>query len=134
MQTLKEFINFGSNIRLGRHSDMTIDEFTILEEQKCRDTPYAVCHRSFIALIHIAMTALPSYSTASSSTIGAIALHGPHHVAQKSTITGWSVFRVSAKFASVITFAIFLFVFLFSKHQCHRNCVSPKMRIIEVFQ
>jgi hypothetical protein len=51
---------------------------------------------------------LPSYSAATSSTIGAIALHGPHHVAQKSTSTGLSAFNVSAKFASVITYAIVL--------------------------
>src|SRR5208337_678471 len=38
---------------------------------------------------------LPSYSRASSSTIGAMARHGPHQVAQKSTRTGVSDFRTS---------------------------------------
>src|SRR5580658_11066793 len=45
---------------------------------------------------------LPSYSWASSSTIGAIARHGPHQAAQKSTSTGLSDFSTSeSKLASV---------------------------------
>src|SRR5215471_5541735 len=45
---------------------------------------------------------LSLYSAASSSTIGAIARQGPHHVAQKSTRTGLSDFNTSwSKFASV---------------------------------
>src|SRR5579859_1524485 len=45
---------------------------------------------------------LPWYSVASSSTMGAIARQGPHHVAQKSTRTGLSDFKTSwSKFASV---------------------------------
>src|SRR6267143_6865618 len=37
----------------------------------------------------------PAYSFARSSTIGAIILHGPHHVAQKSTRTGIGDFNTS---------------------------------------
>jgi hypothetical protein len=45
----------------------------------------------------------PSYSVERSSTMGAIALQGPHQDAQKSTSTGTSDWRTSApKFASVI--------------------------------
>src|SRR5215831_20856187 len=45
---------------------------------------------------------LPWYSVANSSTIGAMARHGPHQVAQKSISTGLSDFNTSAsKFASV---------------------------------
>src|SRR5450755_4150325 len=45
---------------------------------------------------------LPSYSPASSSTMGAIARQGPHQAAQKSTSTGLSDFNTSeSKFASV---------------------------------
>src|SRR5580692_10941105 len=45
---------------------------------------------------------LPWYSVASSSTMGAIARQGPHHVAQKSTSTGVSDFSTSwSKFESV---------------------------------
>src|SRR5208337_4384931 len=44
---------------------------------------------------------LPSYSRASSSTMGAMARHGPHQAAQKSTKTGVSDFRTSwSKFES----------------------------------
>lgn len=38
--------------------------------------------------LHFATMALPSYSEATSSTVGARARQGPHHVAQKSTTTG----------------------------------------------
>src|SRR6266699_2337232 len=45
---------------------------------------------------------LPAYSVASSSTIGAMARHGPHQAAQKSKSTGVSDFRTSwSKFESV---------------------------------
>ena len=45
----------------------------------------------------------PAYSSASSSSIGAIALHGAHHVAQKSTSTGVSEARTSvSKLQSVM--------------------------------
>src|SRR5258708_35552108 len=45
---------------------------------------------------------LPAYSVASSSTIGAMARHGPHQAAQKSNSTGVSDFRTSwSKFESV---------------------------------
>src|SRR5438067_2272668 len=42
------------------------------------------------------MRSLPSYSVASSSRMGAISLHGPHHSAQKSTRTGWSEALISS--------------------------------------
>src|SRR3954453_4697409 len=55
---------------------------------------------------------LPWYSAASSSTIGAIALQGPHHTAQKSTKTGCSAFKTSwskfASFTSMMPFAAIL--------------------------
>ena len=36
---------------------------------------------------------------------------GPHHSAQKSTITGWDDFRTnSSKFASVISTAILVYI------------------------
>src|SRR5690625_6278540 len=41
--------------------------------------------------------AFPSYSPASSSTIGPIIRHGPHHSAQKSTRTGWAELSTSAE-------------------------------------
>jgi len=44
---------------------------------------------------------LPAYSPASSSSMGAIILHGPHHSAQKSTTTGVADLRTScSKFDS----------------------------------
>src|SRR5216684_6578675 len=49
----------------------------------------------------------PEYSVASSSTIGATALQGPHHVAQKSTSTGTSAWSTSvSKFWSVAARAV----------------------------
>src|SRR5205807_8681859 len=50
----------------------------------------------------LTMRSFPSYSVASSSRMGAISLHGPHHSAQKSTRTGWSEELISSsKVASV---------------------------------
>ena len=49
---------------------------------------------------------LPEYSLAISSTIGATALHGPHHGAQKSTKTGILDFTTSSShWLGVISFA-----------------------------
>src|SRR6185312_3064024 len=53
------------------------------------------------------ITALPSYSLESSSTKGPTIRQGPHHSAQKSSITGLSDFRTNSwKFESVISIAI----------------------------
>src|SRR4051812_35016163 len=41
--------------------------------------------------LSLAMLTLPDCSVAISSRIGAIILHGPHHSAQKSTITTWAL-------------------------------------------
>src|SRR5450830_2019002 len=61
----------------------------------------------------LAICSLPSYSLAISSRIGAIALQGPHHSAQKSTRTGLSDFNTSAsKEASEICLIFSLMVFL----------------------
>src|SRR5512136_367996 len=50
----------------------------------------------------LAMTALPANSSASASTCGAMILHGPHQVAQKSTMAGLSLLiTVDSKVASV---------------------------------
>src|ERR1700690_1395282 len=52
---------------------------------------------------------LPSYSPASSSTIGAIARQGPHQAAQKSSRTGLSDFSTSeSKLASVTSTVVLL--------------------------
>src|SRR5262245_40630759 len=44
----------------------------------------------------VATLSLPTFSSAIASTIGASLLHGPHHVAPKSTSTGWSDLTTSA--------------------------------------
>src|SRR5512136_3191404 len=50
----------------------------------------------------LAITALPANSSASASTCGAMILHGPHQVAQKSTMAGLSLLiTVDSKVASV---------------------------------
>src|ERR1043166_4809178 len=46
-------------------------------------------------MLTLPMVARPWYSSASSSRMGAIILHGPHHSAQKSSSTGLSDFRTS---------------------------------------
>jgi hypothetical protein len=42
----------------------------------------------FSSTFSLAIVSLPAFSAAISSRIGAIALQGPHHSAQKSTSTG----------------------------------------------
>src|SRR5699024_1714543 len=60
-------------------------------------------------------TAFPSYSLLNSSMIGPTILQGPHQAAQKSTITGLSLFKtVSSKFASVISNAIIFNLFYYT--------------------
>src|SRR5688572_5485717 len=50
----------------------------------------------------LTILSLPAYSSASSSSTGAIILQGPHHCAQKSTRTGPADFSTSSsKLASV---------------------------------
>ena len=50
--------------------------------------PYLGGVAGFSSIFSFATTNLPAYSLATSSKIGAIALQGPHHSAQKSTRTG----------------------------------------------
>ena len=50
--------------------------------------PYSAAIASFSSMLTLAMEILPSNSVASSSRTGAIALHGPHQGAQKSTRSG----------------------------------------------
>src|SRR5215831_10541649 len=59
-------------------------------------TPYLVGTCGFSSMLIFATVILPSYSLASSSSAGAIILQGPHHSAQKSTITG--VLELSTSF------------------------------------
>src|ERR1044071_7071906 len=51
-------------------------------------TPYLAATASWSSMLTFAIFNLPSSSVANSSRIGAIALQGPHHGAQKSTSTG----------------------------------------------
>lgn len=64
--------------------------------------PNSMAMSSFSSTSHLPTTILPSYSLASSSTIGAMARQGPHHVAQKSTTKGSAPFFRLSKFSVVI--------------------------------
>src|ERR1017187_3975552 len=63
-----------------------------LEEQQRGDAADVVPHRGAAVGVHIQLAdlALPAYSPATTSMVGAICRHGPHHSAQKSTRTGTS--------------------------------------------
>src|SRR5690554_3579084 len=70
-------------------------------------TPYLAANSWFASTSTFPTTAFPSYSLLISSMIGPTILHGPHQAAQKSTITGTSLFNtVSSNVASVISNAI----------------------------
>src|SRR5271165_2020974 len=65
-------------------------------------TPYRAGVSGLSSTLILTTFNLPAYWVASSSTSGAIALHGPHHGAQKSIRTGCSDFNTScSKFLSV---------------------------------
>src|SRR5882672_3194487 len=51
-------------------------------------TPNFAASSGFSSMFNFATLTLPAISTAISSRLGAIILHGPHHSAQKSTTTG----------------------------------------------
>ncbi len=53
-------------------------------------TPYLPGVAGFSSTFILATLTLPAYSLDISSTIGAMARHGAHQLAQKSTITGMS--------------------------------------------
>src|SRR6185312_16201342 len=60
----------------------------------------------FWSMFTLTTRSLPSYCWASASSIGAMALHGPHHSAQKSSSTGVSDFSTSCSKASSLTWVI----------------------------
>ncbi len=65
-------------------------------------TSYWLGTLGFESMSHLPTRTLPSYSLASASTCGAIARHGAHQTAQKSTRVGTEELRISDwKFASV---------------------------------
>src|SRR5690348_1539530 len=57
-------------------------------------------------MLTFAIFSLPSSSVASSSSVGAMALHGPHHGAQKSTRTGVVALEMADLKDSVVRLAI----------------------------
>src|SRR6478735_6622293 len=60
----------------------------------------------FTSVSSLTTSILSPYCSLISSRIGATLRHGPHHVAQKSTSTGFSLMRTSsAKVASVVFFS-----------------------------
>ena len=75
----------------------SVDRRTSLEEYKRRNVPDAIF----------------AISSEISSTTGESILHGPHHVAQKSTITSLSEEIISLKLVSLTTIAIILSPYLY---------------------
>src|SRR5258708_518423 len=93
-------------------------------------TPYSTATASFSSMFTFAMESLPFSSVASSSKIGAMALHGPHHGAQKSTRTGVVAVVTADLKVSVVRLAIFSDIGLSVQKQENgkqrgRNCRDP---------
>src|ERR1700722_2949382 len=64
--------------------------------------PYLLGVIGFSSRFILAIVSCPCISVASSSSMGPIILHGPHHSAQKSTRTGLDAFKTSvSKLVSV---------------------------------
>src|ERR1039457_6492739 len=70
-------------------------------------TPYWAARLCWWSMSTLAILILSEYSSASSSSTGAIILHGPHHSAQKSTSTGAVDFNTSASKLSWVRLTIF---------------------------
>merc|ERR1719398_197332 len=69
--------------------------------------PYSVATAGLSSVLSLTALSFPLYSSASSSTSGAIIRQGPHQGAQKSTRTGTSLFRTfSSQSASVTASAV----------------------------
>src|SRR5688572_13477135 len=66
-------------------------------------TPYLIAVRGFSSILSLAIFTLPPSSMASSARAGAMAWHGPHHSAQKSTTTGEEDFRTSLSNETSVT-------------------------------
>src|ERR671926_1927073 len=71
--------------------------------------PYLAAVAGLSSTLSLTTSTLPACSAAMSSRIGDSMRHGPHHSAQKSTMTGLPAFRTSAsKLASVTSFAVLM--------------------------
>lgn len=85
--------------KVSKTSKFEIKYYMLCEHQIC--TPLHT--RSRIKESVLTAFSLPLYSSANSSTKGAIIRHGPHHGAQKSTSTGTSLFRTLSSQSSSVT-------------------------------
>src|SRR6266498_5140112 len=103
--------------------------------------PYFIIHSGFSSVFTFAIRIFPPYSFASLSRVGATILHGLHHGAQKSTITGMddcsTVFSNAASVTWIGSFDMVIHLLLFclkrqSLWQLNWNCPqSEKKYIIE---
>src|SRR6266699_935591 len=82
-------------------------------------TPYFSAVSPFASTSNLPTVTLPSFSCAICSTMGAIILHGPHHVAQKSTnTTPWVLSTSFLKVASVKTTGFDIVMLLLTTYAC----------------
>src|SRR3954465_8226525 len=71
--------------------------------------PYLAAVAGLSSTFSLTTSTLPACSAAMSSRIGVSMRHGPHHSAQKSTMTGLSAFRTSvSKLESVTSLAVLM--------------------------
>src|SRR6478672_9812342 len=79
--------------------------------------PYCAAMAGLSSTFTLTTSTFSLYSPAISSRIGPSLRHGPHHSAQKSTITGLSAERTSvSKLASVTSFALLITFSFFSNY------------------
>src|SRR5699024_7214835 len=71
-------------------------------------TPAAVTASGLESASILTTLTRPSYSLESWSSIGAICLHGPHHVAQMSTTTGMSESMTSVVNVASVTVVVLM--------------------------
>ena len=85
-------------MRFSMQTMMTTSPFLMNKTVGTLRTPKREVSSSLSSTSHLQMVALPAYSSASSSMMGAIFLHGPHQVAEKSMIKGRPSEEIVSKF------------------------------------
>ncbi|NDE13194.1 MAG: hypothetical protein EBZ99_06190, partial [Actinobacteria bacterium] len=92
--------------------------------------PYFIAIGPSSSVLSFTIFILPAYSLEISSNIGATALHGPHHSAQKSTRTGVSLFKTKSLNVAAVTFSVAIYLSSFISRFIASSNSSAQLRIV----
>ena len=114
---LQQRFQFLLQHEFGNGSDLPSDLLAVLEENHRRYVPDGIPYGYVVVLFHVTRSDNRLF------LVGANALHGPHHSAPKSTMSGFSIESSSSKFFSVACIIIIRYR-LYSKG-CKDTEISP---------